>query len=207
MEKLNKPNDIEKYLSFGNLTKPFLEKEYILEKIEMDYNAKIKQGRNVTLLDCLIAWIKHNIKTEREDKEFIRANKFQRTAKEIWESGRATGCTDYATIFCTLARQLGYSCALLHTAEHNWLQKLKNGERLDYHTGHSFCECYYNNHWVLVDPTCNEITENYNPQKLELNYLVGDSSTFVPYFRGLDLCQKQTLRQHNDTMDEMCKNL
>ena len=164
MEKLNTTTDTQKYLKPGKLTQNFLDENLLKEKVYMDYLAKIKQGKNVTKLDCLIAWIKHNIKTEKQDAEFVRTNKFQRTAKQIWESGKSTGCTDYAIVFCTLARQLGFPSTLLHTAQLEWLQKFKNDKNINYHSGHSFCECFYNGKWVLVDPTCNKITKNYYPK-------------------------------------------
>ena len=207
MEKLNNTTDLKKYLRFGNLTQPFLETAYILNKITIDYEAKQKQGKSVTILESIINWIKYNIRTENISEKFQHNNKFQRLAKEIWESGLSTGCTDYAILFCVFARQLGYPCTLLHTAQSEWLEKLKNNEKINYHSGHSFCECYYNNEWILVDPTCREIVRDYNPQKIELHYNVGESSTFIPYIRDLDLGKKQTLKEHNDQMDKLCKCL
>ena len=207
MKKLNTTSDLKKYLNFGNLTTPFLENGVVFNKVNIDYTTKTKQGKKITILDSLISWIKYNVKLEKNNKEFINANKFQRTAKEIWDSKIATGCTDYAILFCVFARQLGYPCTFLHTAQYEWLQKLKNEEYINVHCGHSFCECYYNNEWILIDPTCREITHKYNPSKLELNYTVGESSIFIPYMRNLDLGKKQTQKEHNDQMDEICKKI
>ena len=117
-----------------------------------------------------------------------------RTAQEIWESKKASGCTDYAILYATFARTLGVPTTLLHTAEYDWLQKLKNGEDSTMHFGHSFCECYFGDKWVLVDPTCKHIERNYNPKKLELSYKVGGKSVFIPYFRGLDLGENKMLK-------------
>ena len=34
--------DIQKYMQNGSLTKPFLDSDYVLEKVMIDYNSKIK---------------------------------------------------------------------------------------------------------------------------------------------------------------------
>lgn len=206
MRELNKTTDLHKYLRSGNLTKPFLPTWYVFDKITLDYETKTKQGKVLTKLDCIITWIKHNVKMEMEDKEFIKNKKFQRTANEIWESGKATGCTDYAILFCVFARQLGYPCTLLHTASNNWINSYKNGETTN-HSGHSFCECYINGKWVLVDPTFSQITQEYNIEKLNLDYKVGNCNIFYPYIRDLDLKAKQTIKEHNDNMDKLCQNI
>lgn len=203
--KFLKSLDANKYLFGGNLTQPFLDDDFVLNKVMSDYEAKIKTNPNTTKLHSLMAWIHHNVKSAKGDRDFINRNKFQRTSQEIWQSKIITGCTDYAMLFATFARQIGIATTFLHTAEKNWLERLKNGDKSEIYYGHSFCECFYENKWVLVDPTYNKIQYNYNPKLLELNYKVGEYSVFVPYFRGLDLGEKQTLKQHNDKMDELCK--
>ena len=115
--------------------------------------------------------------------------------------------TDYCILFATFARQIGIPSTLLHTAEKNWLERLKNKQDFKVHYGHSFCECFYENRWILVDPTCKEIQEEYNEKIIKLNYAVGDNFEFVPYLRNIDLKTKQTISEHNKIMDEACYNL
>ena len=205
MQPLTK-NDCEFYLNSGELTRPFLDKDYILEKVMLDYNSKIQKHPNYTILESLFHWIQHCVPYS-QDGEFRNANKFQRTAKEMWESGNATGCTDYAQLFATLARQLGYPTTILHTAEYNWLKRLKTGGDSMMHIGHSFCECFYEGKWVLVDPMAQRIEFDYNPEKIELSYEVGGNSIFIPYFRGLDIGFKHTTEEHCNNMDKLCKDL
>lgn len=206
MEKLNKSFDTEKYLKEGALTKPFLSGVIVKEKVFMDFDNKKVSGQQASVLTSLASWILHNIKPATDEK-FVQTNKFNRTAEEIWKSGLATGCTDYCTVFATLARQLKIPTTFLHAAEYNWLMKLNAGESFQKNVGHSFCECYCDGKWVLVDPTCGKVIENYNQNIISLPYQVGDSMKFVPYYRALDLGGKQTIKDHNQDMNKKCKNL
>lgn len=206
MEKLNITTDLDFYLKSGPFTKPFLDPDYVKKRVMVDYNHRKDNGKNANKLASLFCWIKHEMKSSK-DQDFIDKNKFRRTAQEIWEIGLCTGCTDWAILFATFARQLGYPTTFLTTAQDLWLKQLKNNESFNCHTGHSFCESFYNGKWVLVDPTFMKIEEDYNPEKLELSYDVGDSNVFIPYFRGLDLGVKQSVREHNKNMDKLCKYL
>ena len=206
MKKLNK-TEVEKYLKSGVLTEPFLDTGLVQAKIDKDFNFKIAKNKNYTKIESLYNWIHKNIKSTT-DKDQKRKYKFQRTAKEIWESGFATGCTDYAILFATFARQVGIPTTFLHTAEYGWIQKLKKGEESSrIHKGHSFCECFYNGEWVLVDPTCRQFEFPYDAEKIHLSYQVGESNIFIPYFRGLDLGKRQTIEQHAVEEERACLNL
>lgn len=204
MRDLNE-NDKSKFLQHGNLTKPFLQDDFVLSQVMRDFDAKVKKGIENTLLESLFNWI--NYKVKFADEKFREKNRFKRTAQEIWESGLTTGCTDYAILFATFARQIGIPATFLHTAEEGWLNKLLNHEKCDIHYGHSFCECFYDGKWVLVDPTYRRIEKCYNPEKLELSYNVGPGNVYIPYFRGLDLCKRQSTQEHNHLMDKICSDL
>ncbi len=206
MKKLTKL-ECKRYLKGGVLTEPFLDKEYVLEKVDYDYNYNIKTNKNYTKIESLYYWIHKNLKRV-QNEDVKRKYKFQRTAREIWESGFSTGCTDWALVFATLSRQIGIPTTFFHTVEYNWLKKLKNGDNYDIAVGHSFCECYYEGKWVLVDPTVCEIMFDYNTKKIILPYKLTDRvNQFVPYFRGLDLGQTMTLSEHNLEQEKICKEL
>ncbi len=205
MQLLNKLDDVEKYKNFGVLTQPFLDKDYVYGKVITDLRHKQKDIKSGYFLASLFLWIKKEVKYSQEKE--IQKLKFMRTAKEIWESKKASGCTDYAILFATLARTLGIPTTILHTAEYDWLQRLKNGGDSWMHYGHTFCECYFNDSWVLVDPTCEYIGRIYNPEKLELPYKIAGKSIFIPYFRGLDLGERLNVEIHNKKMDELCNAL
>lgn len=206
MKKLNKTSDVKKYLQFGNLTQPFLSNDYVLDMVMRDYNAKLKLNGQANKLESLYLWLNNNVEYSK-NQDFRDKYKFQRTAEEIWKSKQTTGCTDYCVVFATLARQIGIPTTFLHTAEKNWLNRLKNSEDYKSHCGHAFCECFYNGEWVLVDPTCKEIQKNYDANLLHLNYNVGGNYDFIPYLRDLDLKTKQTIKEYNETMDKFCLKL
>lgn len=206
MKKLNKTTDVQKYLEFGSLTQPFLDGDYVSDKVMRDYCAKLKLNGHASKLESLYQWISHNVEYSK-DQDFRVKYKFQRTAEEIWQSKAMTGCTDYCILFATFARQMGIPTTFLHAAEKNWLLRLKDNKDFNIHYGHAFCECFYNGEWVLVDPTCKKYTINYDIDFLKLTYSIGGSNEFIPYLRELDLNVKQSIKEHNKTMDEICLKL
>lgn len=208
MKNLNTQSDVEEYLKSGEMTRPFLRDEFVKEKVYKDYNFKKQTKPNASPLLSLASWVKANVKY-CDDKDFSSKNKFGRTAKQVWESKIATGCTDYAIVFATLARQLGYATTLLHTAEEEWVKSLKNGEKSNCAIGHSFCECFdkEKGKWVLVDPTCREIVEDYDAERLFLPYDKLGHKVYLPYFRGKDLGEVQNIKSHNAEMERACKQL
>ena len=200
----NRPFDNEYFLNAGELTQPFVSTQFIYDKVMQDFNAKTAEGVRLTKLDSLMSFMHKYIRMS-DDKEFIYDNKFQRTAKDIFNSGLSTGCTDFAIVFCAFARQLGLPTTLLHAADYGWIKSLKNGQ-VGKHVGHSFCECFYGGKWLLIDPTSRKIIVDYNPNFINLPYYVGASCQYVSYIRCLDL-GKQDIKQHNSVMEKLCLNI
>ena len=205
MERLN-IEDCKRFIKGDEMTKPFLDNDFVLEKVMKDFNHKAAMGEKASKISSLMGWIKANVKYA-EDESFRAENKFARNSQEIWESKLATGCTDYALLFATFARQIGIPTTLLHTAERGWVERLKTGADYNIHKGHTFCECFYENEWILVDPTFRKVEKNYNPKMLELSYIVGDSNVYVPYLRTTDFDTEQNVLKFNKKMEELCKNL
>lgn len=206
MEKLNSSDNVEGFLKSGKLTAPFLETDYVAGRIECDMNAKGGCGA-CAKVQSLMNWICSKVKYASGDKEYICNNQFNRSAKEVFESGKTVGCTDYAILFATFARQIGISTTYLHTASVKWLENLKNGEELDKCKGHSFCECFVDGEWILVDPTNKKIIGKYDAEKIKIKYLIGGENEFIPYFRGLDPGKKLGLGGNNKLMKDECKKL
>ncbi len=204
MEKLIKltEKDVKIYMQSGALTKPFLSDEIVKNKVLYD-KITYPQANDI---ESLMRWIHAHVKSSN-DRELANNLKFQRTAKEIWESGISTGCTDWATLFVTFARQLGISSTLLHTAEKSFVKDVQTGKIINVCKGHSFCECYFMGKWILVDPTFKRIEYEYDCNNIHLNYLVGKSYDYISYYRGLDLGKKQTIKDHNDEMIYLVKEL
>lgn len=195
-------SDRETYLTNGFLTQPLMDMDFILSKVNKDK----KTHQNANIIESIMRWISHEVPFT-DNKELKNKYKFRRNAKEILESGFCTGCTDRAILFATIARQLDIPTTLLHTAEKSWIEKCKNGEKPTIYQGHSFCECFFENKWILVDPSSNKIEYNYDCNKIHLSYPVANSHDFIPYFRGLDLGKRQTIKEHNDEMDMLCEEI
>lgn len=204
MEKLS-IEEKDLYLKSGPLSEPFLPNDFVLSKVMCDYNAKVGEGRKTNIFESLFRWIHQNVGFG--EKDYNDKFRFGRTASEIWESKISTSCTDYALLFSVFARQIGIPTTILHTAEFGWLERLQKNGDFNFHQGHSFCECFYNDKWILVDPTSKKIEWNYDAQKIELSYTLGGSSTYIPYKRCLDLGKRMTTREHNQIMDKTCKEL
>ena len=206
MEKLNNTTHPKAYLNFNEVTKPFLETEFVIKKVMCDYNARISQGKPANKLESLFYWIDAKVKYCKDDLEFKKANKFARTAKQIWESGLTTGCTDYAILFATFAKQLGIPTTILHTAELDWINALQTCGDFKMHNGHNFNECFYDNKWVLVDPTYCKLVEKYNPDNIELSYNVGGKNKFVAFNRTSNF-EPTNIKEYNKQMDITCYKL
>jgi len=210
MEKLNKTTDLTTYLKNGELTQQFLDIELLKKELEKISKQKKEQNLDDDVLECLLDFVHQNL-TFCEDKEFVIKNQFSRSAQEIFKSKMATGCTDYAYVFASLARQMGISTTILQTAQKEWTNKLINniGDTKK-HYGHTFCECYLNGKWILVDPTKPtepRIDWKYaQSDKIFLNdWKVGESKTFLPYFRGLDLGARMSLNEFCEKENKIVK--
>lgn len=73
---------------------------------------------------------------------------FESTTDGILSTGVATGCTDYALAFATLARAKRMPAIIVDSAKVEWIER---GSRLHQVSGHFFVEVLLGNDWVLVD--------------------------------------------------------
>ena len=76
------------------------------------------------------------------------------------------------------------------------------------HYGHTFCECFYEGKWVLVDPTCNKIMKGYNLNKIKLNYeVVAGCDEYIPYLRNTDMGKQMTPKEFIEIQEMLSKEL
>ena len=95
----------------------------------------------------IFEWLHKNL-TLVPDAEFKRDYFRKRMADEIIKSGMATGCTDYALVFCALARAKDIATAYVEALDADWV------EHPDYDNvrGHVFCEVIIDGKMYVVDP-------------------------------------------------------
>ena len=198
---LNNPDTIKHFLQNGPLTQSFLDDKKLDKKIA---NAKSDMDKVNTICNYI-----HTKKFFKQpafaSKEYKAEHKFQRTAAEIWDGGIMTGCTDYALVFSTIARQYNIPTTFLATAEKGCAEAILNGDQSPSRSGHAFCECFVDDKWVLVDPIARITEQNYNPNDPEIHltgsHTVGGKQDFIPYSRDLDIGHKQTTKEYNKAMD------
>ena len=199
MEKLNTTSDVKKYLASGEMTKPFLRDIVVFRKIQSDQ--KVNSAHR-TELESLIGYINNHLKYA-ENQKIRDENKFCRTAKEIWKSKFTTGCADNALVFATMARQIGIPTTILETADEHFLEEFVLDSSVKAYRGHFFCECFYNEEWVLVDPTFNKIIRNYDVNNIKLPYKVGGSDRFKAYLREIDFGKERNVAKTNRLLIEL----
>lgn len=93
-----------------------------------------------------LSWIHKNLKREL-DEEYKSEHFRKRTATEIIESGKLTGCTDYALVFLALIRASGIDAKYVEAIEVDWLKD--GGNQIK---GHIFAEVKLKDSWYIVDP-------------------------------------------------------
>ncbi len=200
MKKLIK-KDADQYLYQGKLSQIICDKNNLLQEINEILTKNNLENTDKNKIICLNEYLLNKLHFTK-NQEFARNNKFSRSAKEIWDSGKMTGCTDCALVFSTLAREIGIPTTFLATAAENWVERFRTGDDYRMHYGHAFCECFCDGEWILVDPTFNKITQYYDANKIILNYKIMDSDTFIPYFRNLDTEKRQTIQDYNKQMED-----
>jgi hypothetical protein len=80
----------------------------------------------------------------------------RRTARDIYESGFTTGCTDAALIAIAMWRALGIPAVYVETIKTSWLE---NPQRM--REGHIFAEIYVDGKWIITDPQRGKIVDDY----------------------------------------------
>ncbi|MFA6860101.1 MAG: transglutaminase domain-containing protein [Clostridia bacterium] len=176
------------YLKQGEQTK-FIFNETDLKSFKQELG-EIKLDKD---LFKIITYI--NLKKNYSSKR--KFEKFSRTAKEIFLSGDYSGgCTDYALVFETIARQLGIPTIHVQLADLDWIEDLNSG--LNGVRGHHICECYINNKWVCVDVVENNINGIYEKESL----IVGNRKCFA---KSLDVFETgiHSLEENNRIMKKL----
>jgi len=203
--------DAEHYKKQGQMTLSIFENPKDLEAFKNNHKKYIEKHHKdfTACIDFIYKYMDKHLKPCLPG-EFRQNNKFNRTAKEIWESKKETGCANNAIVFASLARELGYPTTLLQTLEsgyvQNYLKHLSNPKEHKFPStqlGHNFCECYINGQWVLANPTQKTTQVEYDPNNIILNRGIGINPSnpfvrpknFIGLERGLDFGQPRSTRQ------------
>lgn len=176
------------YLKQGEQTK-FIFNETDLKAFKQELG-EIKFDKDLFKIISYIGFKRNYSSNENIDK-------FSRMAKEIFLSGKYTGCTDYALVFETITRQLRIPTIHIQLADLDWIEDL-NSKVIGCVRGHHMCECYINNKWVCVDVAGNNINGIYEKESL----IVGNRKCFA---KSLDVYETgiHSLEENNRIMKEL----
>ena len=188
-----------KYLQDGPMTQQFLNDTALDSKM----SAAKTDREKVKILYLYIHT--HTKNATFASNDYKRNHKFQRTAAEIWSQKQMTGCTDYALVFATLARKYGLPTTILDTLEQGCLDSIQAGKPVNSINGHAFCECFMDGEWKLLDPTFAITEKTYNPEHIKLTgfHNVKFKKNFIPISRKIDTERTQSIREHNEILQEM----
>jgi hypothetical protein len=119
---------------------------------------------------------------------------FESTAHGILSTGVATGCTDYALAFATLARAKGMPAVVVDSAQLEWIE---HGARLNRVAGHFFVEVLLGNEWVLVDSTSGALYIFYDRD----NWLLPEG--YIAFTKALSVIDTGATEESHNTLQRV----
>lgn len=213
IQKLSNSEEVKNY--YLNTAQNEIE----LKKFNCDFSQldKIIATKKTTQekIDAIYKFVQKNLKFVGS-LEFSNQYKFKRSAAEVFNDKKASGCTDYAMVFSVLARKYGIPTTLLSTASKSTTDKILDAENekdpekqakkyanIRKFSGHSFCECFdkEKGDWILADPRLAKTEKNYQVDgqiKLTGLHFVGGEKTFNAYSRGIDYNKSMTINEFNN---------
>ncbi|MBI5030479.1 MAG: transglutaminase domain-containing protein [Chloroflexi bacterium] len=98
------------------------------------------------------------------------------TTDQLLTERRLSGCHDWALVYASLVRELGYPAVLVDAAGVSWAKRFRAGQKGSY-LGHVFVEVFVAGKWVLIDSTNNWYVEvGYDPTHAFIPIKMGDET-------------------------------
>ena len=115
------------------------------------------------------------------------------TTDQLLKERRLGGCHDWALVYASIARDLGYPTVMVDTSSIALAKQLQAGQQMLWY-GHVFVEVFVEGKWVLVDSTNNWYVEDgYDPANsiipINIEDIPGTDQTTYGYYvmrKGLD---------------------
>lgn len=106
------------------------------------------------------------------------------TADGLLKGRYLSGCHDWALLFSSVLRKLGYPALMADAAGIKWAREYAGSGDF---SGHVLAEAYIEGRWMLIDATSGRYVRNYDPYNPVLPLRVGgeDAGLYV-MFKGLD---------------------
>lgn len=206
MRRLEDDYDTFYFLNKGVLTSPFVDSEQIEDSVRDVYKDQVRKMPSANMVTGLIEFV-HSVVKNRIKANANNVNKFNRTAEDVFDSRKTIDANDYTLLFATFARQLRIPTTCLFAVEKNKLQDIveRNNEREV--LTKSFCECYYDDQWILVDPEKGIVNYDYNPNSINVLDEKGKEKNYAAYYRGLDFGMKQSIEDLSAFEKRKCRSI
>lgn len=106
------------------------------------------------------------------------------TADGLLKGRYLSGCHDWALLFSSVLRRLGYPALMADAAGIKWARGYGGGEGF---SGHVFVEAWLEGRWMLIDANTGRYVRNYDPRNPVIPLRVGgeDAGLYV-MFKGAD---------------------
>lgn len=123
-----------------------------------------------------------NKKNREENNEWHRLFR-NRTAEEIVNSHRQTGCTDIGLVFLSVAREIGVPARYVESFSLDFI----NDPKQDPISGHIFTDLYFDGEWIRYDPTNFGLVH-------KKGYWIKDKE-YIPIAKGLDFSDLRLMKE------------
>ncbi len=206
MRRLENDYDTFYFLNKGELTSPFIDSEQIEDSVRDIYKEQVKKMPNANMITGLIEFV-HSVVKNRIKFNANNVNKFNRTAEDVFDSRKTIDANDYTLLFATFARQIRIPTTCLFAVEKNKIQDIVTRTDQKEVLTKSFCECCFDDQWILVDPEKGFINYEYNPNSISVLEGKNKEKSYAAYYRGLDFGMKQTMEELSSFEKRKCKGL
>jgi hypothetical protein len=107
----------------------------------------------------IFGWLRAEFKASAEGGAAIGIS----TTEQLLKDRKMTGCHDWALVYSSFARALGYPAVMVDAAGIPWIKQFQGGQKSPY-SGHVFTEIFVEGKWILIDSTNGWTVENgYDP--------------------------------------------
>jgi len=105
------------------------------------------------------------------------------TADGLLKGRYLSGCHDWALLFSSVLRRLGYPALMADAAGIKWARGYDGGG----FSGHVFAEAYLEGRWMLIDANTGRYVRNYDPRNPVIPLRVGgEAAGLYVMFKGVD---------------------
>lgn len=139
-----------------------------------------EEAGDITTLSAVRFWLEDTF----DSAALGGATVGQTTAAGLLKERRLGGCHDWALMYASVLRGLGYPARLADAASLRWAREFKTATSV---SGHVFVEVYAAGKWLLVDPVTGRLILDYDPAEPVIPlYLDREPAGFYAVLKGAD---------------------